>query len=256
MLREENSTSRPNHIWHLVPPQEKWVKRRYEVFALPKKVEFRGPHKSWLPSGRTTCWQVPIDQLRDFEGIFLKPFFGFSLRDLARLIDGKNLEKDLTQSRIVLAAVEKELNRVQGFQPNARVRKAVELRAMEVVGEYFRELGYKVLDVSATQPYDLKCRNGQHTKFVEVKGAQGQGLDVVLTAGEVKFIQSNTKDCIVCVVHGIQVKNTRKPRADGGELDVQEPFDLSTGRLNPITFLFHRKSVSTPTAARRPTAVR
>jgi hypothetical protein len=77
-------------------------------------------------------------------------------------------------------------------------------------------------------------------KFVEVKGTQSDGLDIVLTAGEVKFIEKKGANSLLCVVHGIRVKGRRKPKAIGGKLSL-EPFDLSAGVLTPLAFTFRRK---------------
>ena len=57
-----------------------------------------------------------------------------------------------------VAAVE-GMSRGRGFSQQLTVadRKAIEARAMELAAAYFEGLGYTVDDVSANQPYDLRC---------------------------------------------------------------------------------------------------
>jgi hypothetical protein len=61
---------------------------------------------------------------------------------------------------------------------------------------------------------------------------------IVLTTGEVRFIEKNRANCALCVVHGISVKNARRPKASGGSLSLTEPFDRSNGMLEPLAFTF------------------
>src|SRR5438477_1855351 len=81
----------------------------------------------------------------------------------------------------VVHSVEVEIERSAGFQPNPKIRKAVELYAMGQVQNEFKNRGYEVKDVSQKRPYDLHCSRSDEVKYVEVKGTQGNGLDIVLT---------------------------------------------------------------------------
>jgi hypothetical protein len=151
----------------------------------------------------------------------------------------EKLQAELSSSAV--ERVEEEIEKVAGFQSNSKVRKAVEMHAMKCAEIEFGKRGYEVEDVSATQSYDLLCKkkNGER-KYVEVKGTQGRGLEVILTIGEVNFINERGTDCILCIVHGIKVTGQRTPKASEGNLSVSEPFDLSTGILRPIAFTFRR----------------
>jgi hypothetical protein len=142
----------------------------------------------------------------------------------------------------VVDTVESEIERSAGFQPNSKIRRVVELYAMVRAEKEFRTLGFHIEDVSKTRSYDLHCSKAGGVKYVEVKGTQGDGKDIVLTAGEVNFIEKNAGNSVLCVVHGIVVKGNRKPKASGGKLIVMEPFDLSAGLLRPLAFTFHRKT--------------
>jgi Domain of unknown function (DUF3883) len=133
-----------------------------------------------------------------------------------------------------------EIERSAGFQSNSKIRKVIELRAMKLVKAKFQSAGYEVEDVSARRPYDFLCARDSDTKYVEVKGTQTAGHTVVLTAGEVNFILHNKMNCVLCVVHGIRVSGSRKPTASRGRISTERPFDLSTGTLNPISYMYLR----------------
>lgn len=151
---------------------------------------------------------------------------------------GKQLDDEMP--RDVSSRLEEEIERKAGFQPNSKIRKAVELHAMRRAELEFQRRGYEVKDVSKKKPYDLYCEKKGECKYVEVKGTQTSGLEIVLTAGEVNFINKHKSSCILCLVNGIKIKGTRSPRASGGELKLKDPFDLSDGELRPIAFTFCR----------------
>lgn len=136
------------------------------------------------------------------------------------------------------AAEEMEL--AGGFQSNSKIRNVVELHAMRLVKAKFRAAQYEVQDVSSRRPYDFLCTRGSRTKYVEVKGTQTDGRTVVLTAGEVAFISRNQPNCVLCVVHGIRISGDSKPTASGGHISSDEPFVLSSGKLNPISYTYLR----------------
>lgn len=138
--------------------------------------------------------------------------------------------------------IENEIERSAGFQPNAKIRKAVEHHAMQRAEAEFRHRGYNVKDVSKHKPFDLLCTRANEKKYVEVKGTQGSGSEIVLTAGEVKFIQNNTVSCVLCVVQHIRVAGKKQPKAEGGSLNITQPFDLGSGSLEPLAFKFRRKA--------------
>jgi hypothetical protein len=143
---------------------------------------------------------------------------------------------------VVVRSVEEEIERSAGFQPNSKIRKAVELHAMGRAEKEFKNRGYQVKDVSQKRPYDLLCHKSDEVKYVEVKGTQSNGLDIALTAGEVKFVEKNKANCVLCVIHGIAVTRKAKPKASGGQVSLMEPFDLAEGLLKPLAFTFRRKA--------------
>lgn len=78
----------------------------------------------------------------------------------------------------------------QGYVADSELRRAIEQRAMEAATEHYRSLGYTVEDKSMTECFDLRCWKGNEEVRVEVKGSQGEGAEVFLTAGEVEHARS------------------------------------------------------------------
>jgi len=113
---------------------------------------------------------------------------------------------------------------------------------MDLASAWFRKAGYDVEDVHSGRPYDLLCTKGSEVKYVEVKGTLSGGKRVILTAGEVSFIGGNKPRCRLCVVHDIKITKGRKPKASGGRISPDIPFDLSAGMLSPINYLYTRPS--------------
>jgi hypothetical protein len=175
-------------------------------------------------AGRTNLSRDSVRSLREESGDSHPIYWGWA--GTATRADSKAEKK-----------AEEEIERAAGFQSNPKIRRAVELHAMEVVRTSFENKGYQVTDVSSGRPYDFLCTKGSVTKYVEVKGTQTGGHTVILTAGEVNFIRRNSPNCVLCVVHGIQVGRSA-PTASKGRIRTDDPFDLSIGMLNPISFMY------------------
>lgn len=142
----------------------------------------------------------------------------------------------------LIRKAEEEIERSAGFQSNSKIRRAVELQAMDRTVKEFRNRGYDVKDISKKSPYDLLCSKADVKKYVEVKGTQGRGLEIILTAGEVRFIRENKANCVLCVVHEIKISSKRRPKAAGGSLKLIEPFDIAEGMLKPLAYTFRPKA--------------
>ncbi len=129
--------------------------------------------------------------------------------------------------------------RKAGFAPNAKQRRAIELRATEVATEYWHADGWKVTDVSATQPFDLEVSKAGLTLSVEVKGTTGLGEKVVLTRGEVKHQKSAYPSNALVVVTGITLDGPNDaPTAAGGEANVLHPWLIAPEQLEPLAFIY------------------
>lgn len=116
-------------------------------------------------------------------------------------------------------------------------RRAVETRAMRVVQEHYAARGWDVEDVSQTRPYDLVCRRLEEERHVEVKGLTGLPLRVELTANEVVHARSN-EHSVLAVVSEIQVDTFERPRADGGVLEVTDPWRPQPDRLRATAYTY------------------
>jgi hypothetical protein len=200
----------------------------------------RIPQQPW----RQTVTEVPYKLFRKIAGRTAP-----SRKSVLSLRDGWDDGDEPTRgctNRIVRAssaAEEKaaeEIERAAGFQSNSRIRKVVELHAMDLVKAKFRAARYEVKNVSSRRPYDFLCTKGSRMKYVEVKGTQTDGRTVILTAGEVAFIGRNQPNCVLCVVHGIRISGDSQPTASGGHISSDEPLVLSSGELNPISYTYLR----------------
>jgi Domain of unknown function (DUF3883) len=68
--------------------------------------------------------------------------------------------------------------------------KKVEKAAIKFAKRWYRQGGWKVRSVERERVgFDLKCVKGPEEEQVEVKGVQGPGLSLVITAGEVRHLQ-------------------------------------------------------------------
>jgi hypothetical protein len=124
----------------------------------------------------------------------------------------------------------------QGFGLTPKERKAVEDHAMARAKAYYRKLGWtKVDDVSKNRPHDLLCTKGRGKLCVEVKGTTGPGDSVVLTRNEVKHAKENRSALVI--VSGISLSGSKtNPKASGGRIRVEDPFNPEDKRLNAIAY--------------------
>lgn len=93
----------------------------------------------------------------------------------------------------------------QGYIKDAEVKKSIELRAMQLAIETYQSHGYEVLDVSSTESVDLLCTKNEEARYVEVKGTQGLGEEILLTANEIKRAKSGLYTTDLFIVHSINV---------------------------------------------------
>ena len=126
----------------------------------------------------------------------------------------------------------------QGFGLTARERSLVERHAMRVATRHFIEHGWSVQDVSATSPYDLRCRRRADELHVEVKGTTGEAVAVViLTRNEVIAAQAAPEAAAPAVVYRITLAGKRT-RANGGTLHLVSPWPLDEDVLTPIAYRY------------------
>lgn len=122
--------------------------------------------------------------------------------------------------------------------PDAKRNKAVELQAMSVVEDHYSSEGWTCIDVSGTEPFDLKLVRGDEQLHVEVKGLSGPGEAVTLTANEVRHAQT-FPNCILAVVDDIRIEETPNgPAAAGGALRLWDPWIIDEDRLRPTQYRY------------------
>lgn len=131
----------------------------------------------------------------------------------------------------------------QGYQQAADVRRAVEMRAMDVARGHFEKQG-KVSYVHSFSSYDILVERPNGAKLrVEVKGSQGSPTAVQLTIGEVKSANGAHPETALAIVSNIVVKVTgkgkkRKVKANAGNLRVIQPWRPEPAGLKPIVFQY------------------
>ncbi len=132
--------------------------------------------------------------------------------------------------------------RGQGILINPAARRVIEMRAMRVALSHFKKR-YTVEDVSRTRAYDLLCTSKRETVRVEVKGTQGKGEVVFLTAGEVKAARTAGKHALA-IVSDIKLSQRSKNswRAAGGRLKLFVPWKPTRG-LTPLAYSYKTKGL-------------
>lgn len=128
----------------------------------------------------------------------------------------------------------------QGFGLSQAERRAVEIRAMQVAKELYERNGWKVIDMSLTNPFDLRAEKDGAKRFIEVKGTTGQGLSIVLTHGEVKHNRCNVESSALVIVSGIDLElRDGEWRAKGGIVSTHEdPWTLVEANLSATEYRY------------------
>ena len=140
------------------------------------------------------------------------------LLDILALSDDQLCEEFLKSKLLELC--EKDFSD-QSSQHNIRVpeeiaavveKKAIELRAMDVVATHYRDRGWSIEDTSKSNPegsgtpFDFRITKGDKKKYVEVKGASKRRERVTLTANEVQHARDHSSQSVLVVVSGIRIR--------------------------------------------------
>lgn len=129
----------------------------------------------------------------------------------------------------------------QGFLQYPEVRRAVEQHAMKRAKVHLEDRGWRVEDVSRTQPYDLHCtRSNRKELRVEVKGTTASGNEVLLTANEVEHARTHHPQTALLVVSDIEVTDEggMAPVAHSGVLRLWMPWEIRQERLRPLVYRY------------------
>jgi hypothetical protein len=153
---------------------------------------------------------------------------------------------DLPQSDIVKSDLEstvnpvkKNLNSRQGYGLSAAERKAVELRAMEVTRKHLAELGFKIKDTSANNPFDYLAERGDEIIKVEVKGTTSGLVDsIMMTSNEVELHKNEAGTTALAIVSEIEFdQRGDSAKCTGGSLEYIYPWDIEEWSLEPKAYL-------------------
>jgi hypothetical protein len=159
------------------------------------------------------------------------------------VLDGEHSDTAQVEASLdeaVVETLERYQSRGQGFLLDSKLRKALEDYAMDAAKRYFEAQLYNWDDHSKTRPYDLRCTQDEEVLYVEVKGTQTDGGEIILTPDEVEFARSHKHQMALFVLHSIQVVEGD----DGlvlseGERHLLLPWDVDSGTLKPVSFKYN-----------------
>lgn len=129
----------------------------------------------------------------------------------------------------------------QGYQVDIRLRKAIEDYAMAAAAAHYTQQGWHVDDVSATQPYDLRCTRGDTAELhIEVKGTTSEGNRVLLTRNEVIHARSQYPHVALFILAEIRWAPCEggEYQLSGGMSIIHEPWTLNGRDLVPLAYAY------------------
>lgn len=127
----------------------------------------------------------------------------------------------------------------QGFVSDARVRKAIDQRAMDLAETYYGVLFPTVDNTARTEPYDFRCKGPGGEVRVEVKGSTGDGTAILLTTGEVANAHgSEWRTDLFLVTHIVIEQTPDGPHATGGNTRVLEGWLPKADDLSPAVYRY------------------
>jgi len=207
----------------------------------------RSKHGPAYEAGTVAAFEYEVDAMPSDEVLLSDLSFLVSvLSHLYDIAPHVGLEDDLAPE-IVDALVEADRSagrgrRGQGLRQTAAERVAIERRAVAVAAEYLTAEGYEVVDVGATESYDLDARRGEQHLYVEVKGTTTvwtNGSEILLTRKEVALHLREYPNNMLLIVSRIALdRSITPPSASGGELRVIQPWRLVEANLTPVTYRY------------------
>ena len=124
----------------------------------------------------------------------------------------------------------------QGFNTDIEKRLIIEKYAMNQCREYFEKRGYILKDVSSVYSYDFEATKGPSEKlFIEVKGTQTEGINIILTKNEVEMANKYPSKMVLFLVHSIELGKRKIKRS---AIKIVKPWVVSQSRLTPICYSY------------------
>lgn len=128
-------------------------------------------------------------------------------------------------------------SRVQGYEPNPAVRRAVEEWAMSRAEAHYRAHGFDIERTAATKPYDFRCTRKDLEVRVEVKGSRGDATTVEVTSGEVENARGTRWRTDLFIVSRIGIVHRDVgPVASGGTAHLVKEWRANPEDLSPTRF--------------------
>ena len=162
---------------------------------------------------------------------------------LKTVYDAQSLGFDMSQADQAIEDIERVLSPrrkrtvSQGYGLNAAEKRAVELRAMDLVKAWLHDHGYATKDTSKNKPYDFLAEKDNKELFVEVKGTTSSNPSAVLmTANEVDLHQTRKGETALAIVSSIKLIRDAEPKASGGIVDMMIGWDIDQWSLTPTAY--------------------
>lgn len=196
--------------------------------------------KHEIPRGKGATGYSMITYALDAKQIPLTKAWVRQAVAFVRSYDGPNLlrEPNAKVEDSVANAGAQVLDATQGFAPTSAERKLIERYAIEKAKARYR-VRYHIEERG--RPYDLLCTSKTdptQTLHVEVKGTQGSGESVILTANEVAHARRNRHRMHLVVVHSIRLIGVpgSARKAAGGRLLLLKRWSPAPAALTPLAY--------------------
>lgn len=128
----------------------------------------------------------------------------------------------------------------QGYGLTKKQKDAVDLRAMDVTEEYYKNLGWKVVDKSKSygQGHDFEIRKDGVKLFVEVKGSTTEYVTAVhLSPKQVALSLQKPEQCILAIVQNINL-NKNSLECKGGNFREIHPWKIKEEDLTVTKYSY------------------
>ena len=157
-------------------------------------------------------------------------------QNLVALLGGWRSGESSTSEVAVEAAVAARAKN-QGFQMDSAVRQALEEHAMKRAEAHFVSLFDSVKRKG--KPYDLCCTNKSSVLYVEVKGTQTVGTEILLTPNEVEFAKKHRGEMALFLVYNIEVsRKGGKIVTSGGSTHIDLHWVINDAGLSPLGYSY------------------
>lgn len=205
-----------------------------------------------IPGEPLSRWpqRIDVDEWRDLvpDGVVVKGLNKIPPGELrvALFEISKDFFDEITEALIaetvddsVVEAHERQQAKGQGFQLDSKLRGAIDKYAMDAAKRYFKSKGYGWEDVSKSEPFDLRCTRRREVLYVEVKGTQTDGNEVILTKNEVHLARQNEDKMVLFILHSIDAsKFGNGGTLTGGTRSLIRPWIVDEGVLTPMSFKY------------------